>query len=363
MKSFLFLFVFLPVTYISAQKPSAIELYQKIENYYLQNPVTVEYVDHVHRNALGYDTLYNSFAYISCPEGSFLLASIGPEYTVMNGLLVSDNNYLLDAEHTEKTKLKNNELKGTIYPNLDYLPSYHSNSLEKTFGSIKSFNKVKDQYQVLTSKYILKVDTLSFRINSLTRLDMFEGRVQYDLYKYLSLSDSTQALLKQQAWELVEVSKGFSITTIKEEEKNRIRVTGFEGQLFSFNNLVSFNKGPLDSAMKDKYVILDFFYQTCYPCHKMTGWILDWLPSVDSSRIILIGVDEIDSEKSMWLFTKDKKINYPIIIGQQAKDIFRHYYIDSAPTLFLLSPDGKIQTIHEGMSKNFLTKAEKIVSR
>ncbi len=348
---------------VSGQLPKANELYKKIESFYLQNPGRVEYVEHTHKNALGFDTLRSSFAYLPNDGKSFMIAWISPEYSVINGLLVSDNNYHLATDRPEKIKVKDKELEGTIYSKLDYIPSYHSNNLEKTFGKVKSFNKAKGQYQVLTSKYILKVDTLSFRINSLARYVLFEGRVQYDFYEFILLPDSIQAFLKQQVHDLAEASKDFSVTNFKEIRKNRIPAVSSEGQSFVFKTLESFNKGPLDSAIKNKYVILDFFYQTCYPCHQMTKWILEWIPTMDTSRIILIGVDPTDTESSMQLFVKARGIDYPIIIGKQAKDIARYYHISAYPTLFLLSPDGNIQVIHEGMSKSFLTRAGKIVSR
>jgi cytochrome oxidase Cu insertion factor (SCO1/SenC/PrrC family) len=356
-------FCILSLIDVSAQFPGSKELYKQIGNYYKNNPGSVDYVEHMHKNALGYDTVRSSFAYIPGEKGSFMLAAVDSEFIVTGGMLISQNIYVLDITRRQRIRVKKKELGGTIYSMLDFSPAFHSNELEKTFGTIQSYNKSKDQYQVLTSKYILKVDTFTFRIKSLQRSVLFEGRMQYDLYKYISLSDSVQTFLKNQVAELVEVSNNFEETTFKQLTSKKIPVNLSEGQLFAFANLESFNKGALDTMMKGKYVILDFFYQTCYPCHRMTNWILEWLPTVDSSRIVLIGVDPMDSESSMKLFVKDRKISYPVIIGSQAMDIAQRYHISAYPTLFLISPDGTIRAIHEGMSKNFLEKAEKIVSR
>lgn len=95
----------------------------------------------------------------------------------------------------------------------------------------------------------------------------------------------------------------------------------------------------------------------------MTNLILEWLPSIDTSKIILIGIDHTDSENSMQRFAKERGITYPVIVGKQARDIVTYYHITGFPTLFLLSAAGTIQIIHIGMSKSFLNKAEKIVSR
>jgi cytochrome oxidase Cu insertion factor (SCO1/SenC/PrrC family) len=358
----LFFFI-LSLTTASAQYPGSSELYKHIGDYYKKNPGSVDYVKHTHRNALGYDTMHSSFAYIPGEKGTFMLASVDSEFIITGGMLISRKNFVLDINHQQKIKVKKKKLDETSYWMLDFSPTYHGNNLEKTFGTIQSYGKSKGQYQILTSKYILKADTLTFRINSAQRYVLFEGRMQYDLYEYILLADSTQTFLKNQVTNLADASRDFTVTTFKKIEKERIPATNSEGQSFVFKNLESFNKGPLDSLMKNKYVILDFFYQTCYPCHQMTKWILEWIPTMDSSRILLIGIDPMDSESSMKLFVKDRKIEYPVVIGAQARGIAQRYHIGGYPTLFLLSPDGTILTIHEGMSKSFLTKAEKMVVR
>jgi hypothetical protein len=345
-----------------SQSLSSTQLYQKIENYYLDNPGKVEYAMSIHKNALGYDTSTYNLVYIHWGD-FFILANSDSSYIISGGLLKYDGYYYVNANQFQKIKFKSSELPHTMYPKLQYFPTFNINKLEKTFGSVKSYNKIKSDYQVLTSKYLLKVDTLTFRIKSLHQYDVFEGKSQYDEYKFLNLNDSVQSFLLQQAMDLAEASKNFTLTTIKEIDKNRIPVSSFEGKTFAFDNLSSFNNGPLDPTVKGKYVILDFFYQTCYPCHQMTKWILDWIPTIDTSKIVLIGVDPMDKKNSMELFVKDKSIKYPIIIEEQARNIVKYYHIRGYPTLFLLTPDGKIQIVHEGMSKHFLTNAEKIVKR
>lgn len=362
-KFFLILLFFFPATYISAQKTAANELYRKIESYYLQNPGLVEYVEFTHKDPLRYDTSRSWFAYVPTSDKSVMIVRFAEEYFIKEAFWAGDDNYFLDGIRAEKIKIKNKELAGSDYANLDYIPSYNYKNLEKVFGSVKSYNKARDQFQILTSKYLLKVDTFTYRINSVTCYDMFQGKVVYNQYRFMLLPDSIQKSIREQAEDLIEGSRSFPVTTYKELQKKRVQVESFEGKKFAFQNLTAFNTGYLDSTIKNKYVIFDFFYQSCFPCHKMTGWILEWIPTIDTSKIILIGIDGTDAEQSMKLFVKARRINYPIIIGQQARDIIKHYDVHSFPTLFLLSPDGTIQNIHEGMSKSFLTKAEKIVSR
>jgi thiol-disulfide isomerase/thioredoxin len=375
MKSLLILFVLLPAANISAQMPAANELYQKIEKYYLQNPGSVEYVERKFKPVLSYDTLRSRIAFVSLSNENFLIMYLDSNYYIKNALLFSDDYYELPQDFPEKIKVRKAELQGTMYSKLEKFPSHYFDNLESIFGRVKLLQKANDQYIAFPKKpfletpisggltSVLKIDTLTYRITTLIQTASYRGNIQYEEYNYLILSNSTEKFIKEQAIALAESSKNFPLTTFKEMDKRIPPPENFEGKSFVFKNLVSFNKGPIDSVASDKYVIFDFFYQSCLPCHKMTGYILDWLPSVDSSKIALVGIDPTDSEWSMKLFVKDKKISYPIIIGQQAKNIVHYYQIHGYPTLFLLSPDGKIQTVHVGMSKSFLTKAEKIVSR
>jgi hypothetical protein len=58
-----------------------------------------------------------------------------------------------------------------------------------------------------------------------------------------------------------------------------------------------------------------------------------------------------------------RNINYDIVLGKQAKEAAKKYTGGYYPTLMIIDPTGIIQTVHTGMSKSFLTKAEKIISQ
>src|SRR6185503_547178 len=103
--------------------------------------------------------------------------------------------------------------------------------------------------------------------------------------------------------------KDFPVITFKDLDERKLPSENFEGKPFPFKDVASFNKGTLDSSMRGKYIIIDFFYQACLPCHKMTGYILDWLPTVDSSKILLVGINPFDSEKSMKIEVQKRRID------------------------------------------------------
>lgn len=366
MRIFLFHLCIFYCGILLSQPPKPGELYKKIENYYRQNPDRLEFVRNVHKNVLRYDTVINFFAFQPLPPKGFFLFHVDSGFTITGGMLLSEKYYTINSNSPEKILFKKKDLKGSLLYRLWDIPARHSTNYLKLltrFGPVISINQKVDKYIAVTQKSILEIDTLSFRITKLTEVAFYKGKVQYNEFHYVRLPDSIEKSIKEQVAFLTEAAKDLPVTTFKEMEKRKAPPENFEGKTFAFKNLVSYNKGQLDSVMKGKYVILDFFYQACLPCHKMTGYILDWLPSVDSSKIVLIGVNPWDPEPSMKLYAQHHGINYPIILGPRAKEIAKKYVTGGYPTLLLLGPDGIIQNIHTGMSKSFLTKAEKIISQ
>ena len=350
-----------------AQAPDPKELYKKIANYYQQNPMRLEYVKRAHKNIFRYDTTISSFAYFPLEKNEYYLFFIDSTYLITGGILRSDQHYVLNANSPEKILLKSKDLKGSILSKLSYIPAWHCTSMIKImtrFGLIKSLSFEGDKFIAVTQKSTLLVDTLTFRITKIIENVLYKKDYhQYDEFYYIQLADSLEKSIKEQVLTLVAASKNFPTTTFDELEKQKVPKESLEGRSFEFKNLVSFNKGSLDTIIKGKYVIFDFFYQACLPCHKMTGYILDWLPKVDTSKIILVGVNPADSEYSMKMEIENRKINYPVIIGKQAEEIAHRYVQEGYPNLLLVSPDGIILEHHIGMSKSFLTKAEKIISQ
>jgi hypothetical protein len=346
-----------------AQTPGANELYKKIVNYYQQNPDRLEYIQRAHKNVFRYDTINSDFVYLPLDEKGFYLFYLDSSYSVTGGILLSGEYYVINANSPEKILTK----KKYIESNLRYVPLRHCNSMVNLiarFGIIKSITLKDNKYVAATSKSILEIDTLTFRITKLSETVKYKKEYhQFDEFYYSDLPELIQNSIKEQAFSLLSAAKDFPVVTFKDLDKRKFPSENFEGKLFAFKDLVSFNNGPLDSFMKGKYVIYDFFYQACLPCHKMTGYILDWLPTIDSSKIILIGVNPYDSEFSMKMEIEKRKINYPIIIGKQAEAIIHQYIKEGYPNLLLVSPNGTILEHHIGMSKSFLTKAEKIISQ
>ena len=350
-----------------AQTPGPNELYKKIANYYQQNPYELEIVRHIHKNVFRYDTTVSYFGYLALNQQEFFIFTFDSTFSITSGLLSSDDNYQLQANSPQKIRIKKNELNGTIYSRLDEIPAKQASTFLKLVTRYSLSNSVTlkyNKYYAKTRNGYFETDTSTFRITKVTQTIPYKKEYhQYDEFLYIQLPDSIERTIKEQIKILTSSAKDFPVTTFKELEKKQIPPENFEGKPFAFKDIVSFNKGPLNTFMNGKYVIVDFFYQACLPCHKMTKYILDWLPSVDSSKIILIGINPADSEITMKAEIEKRNINYAIVLGKQAKEAAKKYTGGHYPTLMIIDPAGIIRAVHTGMSKSFLTKAEKIISQ
>lgn len=347
---------------IHAQDADRSNLYQKISGFYQQNPDRLEIVRQHHKNVFQYDTTISSFYFLPLEKKGSYLFFADSSYTITGGIHSSDKYYVLNADSPERILTKEKYVKHRY----QYVPALHGNSvanLIRRFGNIISVTKKDNKFIAITTKCILEVDALTYRLVKLSEMVIYKKDYhQYDDFYYLELPDSIQRTLKAQATTLIQASIDFPVITLKELDKRETPPENNEGRPFAFSNLVSLNKGSLDTLIKNKYLIIDFFYQACLPCHKMTGYIINWLPSIDSSKIILIGINPFDSEKSMRAEVEKRGINYPIVLGETAKAMSKKY-VRGYPTLLLISPEGIIKIVHFGMSKSFLAKAEKIISQ
>lgn len=338
------------------------EVYEKIRNYYINNPTNYEYVEYKDKNILKYDTNFYKILFLKNVDKNIPLAEFFFDSTnTINYLLYQDKKYYTITSKTKQV-IKQSDFRSSFFWNFDKFPLYNFETLQTVYGKIKSVINTNNELVVTTNKLTLFVNSNSYKINKITITSYFNGKIGFKQLTYSNLNDSVVTKLQQQVIEKVNNASESNINYDSIHLAKEKKLLSFEGSKFIFDTLSSFNKGLFTKTnLAGKYIILDFFYQSCLPCHKMTGYILDWLQTIDTSKIILIGIKPFDNENSMNLFVKERNIDYPIVIESDAKKIKDYYFIQGYPTLFLISPEGIIENIHVGMSKSFLKIAQKII--
>ncbi len=128
--------------------------------------------------------------------------------------------------------------------------------------------------------------------------------------------------------------------------------------LFSFtafaNNKVAPNFDLTDlngkqvklSDYRGKVVFLNFWATWCPPCKKEIPDFVELQKKYSNQSFTFIGI-ALDDYQSVVRFVKDNKINYPVVIGDEAL-VKKYGNIRGIPTSFLIGKDGKIVQRYEG---------------
>jgi peroxiredoxin len=103
------------------------------------------------------------------------------------------------------------------------------------------------------------------------------------------------------------------------------------------------------SKYKGKVVLLNFWATWCHGCKLEIPWFTEFESKYKHSGLAVIGVSmDEDGWKSVKPFLKEKKLNYPVVVGNE--DLAKLYGgVETMPMTLLIDRDGKIAATHVGM--------------
>jgi peroxiredoxin len=93
--------------------------------------------------------------------------------------------------------------------------------------------------------------------------------------------------------------------------------------------------------LKGKIVLIDFFYESCYPCMLALPKLMSLYEKYKSKGLVVIGIDPYDKkEDELKSFLANRGVTYDVLLG--GKDIARDYHLSGYPTVYILDKNGKI---------------------
>jgi peroxiredoxin len=103
------------------------------------------------------------------------------------------------------------------------------------------------------------------------------------------------------------------------------------------------------SRYRGRVVLLNFWATTCGGCKLEIPWFMEFQTRYKSRGLVVIGVSmDDDGWKSVKPYSKEKKINYPIVVGNE--DVARLYGgVEALPMTLLIDRDGMIAVSYTGV--------------
>ena len=98
---------------------------------------------------------------------------------------------------------------------------------------------------------------------------------------------------------------------------------------------------------KGKVVLLNFWATWCHGCQLEIPWFVEYQKKYKEDGLTVLGVSMDDDWKPVKSWIEEKKVNYPIVLGNQ--DFAKLYGLGPMPMSVLIDRDGKIADSHSGV--------------
>ncbi len=116
----------------------------------------------------------------------------------------------------------------------------------------------------------------------------------------------------------------------------------------SFPDLTSFSlEGKLPEEIKGKVVLVDFWASWCGPCKDSFPVMEELQARFGKKGLVVLAVNLDDDKETMSDFLKKHPVTFTVVRDAKKK-LVGAVNIKSMPSSFVLTPDGKVASVHKG---------------
>jgi cytochrome c biogenesis protein CcmG/thiol:disulfide interchange protein DsbE len=109
------------------------------------------------------------------------------------------------------------------------------------------------------------------------------------------------------------------------------------------------------SGLKGKVVVVNFWATWCEGCQLEIPLFIEFAKEYAAKGLVVIGISlDDDGWKSVRPWLKEKKVNYPIVIGND--ELGKKYGLQGMPLTALVDRDGRIADVHSGLVEKAATE-------
>jgi peroxiredoxin len=114
------------------------------------------------------------------------------------------------------------------------------------------------------------------------------------------------------------------------------------------------NKEVRLSDLKGKVVLVNFWATWCEGCQVEIPWFVEFQKKYETQGLAVVGISmDDDGWKSVKPWIREKKVNYSIVIGDEA--LGKQYGLSGMPLTVLVDRNGKIADVHSGVVDKLAT--------
>lgn len=99
--------------------------------------------------------------------------------------------------------------------------------------------------------------------------------------------------------------------------------------------------------LKGKVVLVNFWATWCEVCEVESPWLVEFQKEYEARGLVVIGISMDDGWKSVRPWLKERKVNYPIVIGSEG--LGKQYGLDGMPLTALVDREGRIADVQHGL--------------